>query len=101
MVIRAYHQSRNESNRNICIIPSSAHGTNPASATMAGMKVVVTKCDEMGNIDVDDLKAKAEEHSENLAALMITYPSTHGVFEESVIEVTNIIHQHGDVYGRC
>ena len=95
MVIRAYHQSRNESNRNICLIPSSAHGTNPASATMAGMKVVVTKCDEMGNIDVDDLKAKAEEHSENLADLMITYPSTHGVFEESVIEVTNIIHQHG------
>ena len=95
MVIRAYHQSRNESNRNICLIPSSAHGTNPASATMAGMKVVVTKCDEMGNIDVDDLKAKAKEHSENLAALMITYPSTHGVFEESVIEVTNIIHQHG------
>ncbi len=95
MVIRAYHQSRNESNRNICLIPSSAHGTNPASANMAGMKVVVTKCDEMGNIDVDNLKAKAEEHSENLAALMITYPSTHGVFEESVIEVTNIIHQHG------
>ncbi len=95
MVIRAYHQSRNESNRNICLIPSSAHGTNPASATMAGMKVVVTKCDEIGNIDIDDLKSKAEEHSENLAALMITYPSTHGVFEESVIEVTNIIHQHG------
>ena len=95
MVIRAYHQSRNESNRNICIIPSSAHGTNPASATMAGMKVVVTKCDEMGNIDIDNLKAKVEEHSENLAALMITYPSTHGVFEESVIKVTNIIHQHG------
>jgi len=95
MVIRAYHQSRNESNRNICLIPASAHGTNPASATMAGMKVVVTKCDDMGNIDVEDLKAKAEEHSENLAALMITYPSTHGVFEESVIEVTDIIHQHG------
>ena len=95
MVIRAYHQSRNESNRNICLIPSSAHGTNPASATMAGMKVVVTKCDDMGNIDIDDLKAKAEEHSENLAALMITYPSTHGVFEESIIDVTNIIHQHG------
>ena len=95
MVIRAYHLSRNESNRNICLIPASAHGTNPASATMAGMKVVVTKCDDMGNIDVEDLKAKAEEHSENLAALMITYPSTHGVFEESVIEVTDIIHQHG------
>ena len=77
MVIRAYHHSRNESNRNICLIPASAHGTNPASATMAGMEVIVTKCDEMGNIDVDDLKAKAEEHSENLAALMITYPSTH------------------------
>ena len=95
MVIRAYHLSRNESNRNICLIPASAHGTNPASATMAGMKVVVTKCDDMGNIDVEDLKAKVEEHSENLAALMITYPSTHGVFEESVIEVTDIIHQHG------
>ena len=95
MVIRAYHQSRNESNRNICLIPASAHGTNPASATMAGMKVVVTKCDQMGNIDVEDLKAKAKEHSDNLAALMITYPSTHGVFEESVIEVTDIIHQHG------
>ena len=95
MVIRAYHQSRNESNRNICLIPSSAHGTNPASATMAGMKVVVTKCDEMGNIDVDDLREKAEKYSENLAALMITYPSTHGVFEESVIEVTSIIHLHG------
>jgi glycine dehydrogenase len=95
MVIRAYHLSRNDANRNICLIPSSAHGTNPASATMAGMKVVVTKCDEMGNIDIADLKAKAEEHSENLAALMITYPSTHGVFEETVIEVTDIIHQHG------
>ena len=95
MVIRAYHLSRNDANRNICLIPSSAHGTNPASATMAGMKVVVTKCDEMGNIDIGDLKAKAEEHSENLAALMITYPSTHGVFEETVIEVTDIIHQHG------
>ena len=95
MVIRAYHQSRNESNRNICLIPSSAHGTNPASATMAGMKVVVVKCDDNGNIDINDLKFKAEENSENLAALMITYPSTHGVFEETVIEVTNIIHKHG------
>jgi glycine dehydrogenase len=95
MVIRAYHKSRNESHRNICLIPSSAHGTNPASATMAGMKVVVTKCDEMGNIDLVDLKEKAETHSDNLAALMITYPSTHGVFEESVMEVTEIIHKHG------
>ncbi len=95
MVIRAYHMSRGDNHRNICIIPASAHGTNPASAVMAGMKVVVTKCDEDGNIDLNDLRDKAEEHSENLAALMITYPSTHGVFEESVIEVTDIIHQYG------
>ena len=95
MVIRAYHISRGDNHRNICLIPASAHGTNPASAIMAGMKVVVTKCDEDGNIDVTDLRDKAEEHSENLAALMITYPSTHGVFEESVIEVTDIIHQYG------
>ena len=95
MVIRAYHHSRNEAHRNICLIPSSAHGTNPASATMAGMKVVVTKCDEQGNIDLNDLKEKAEKHKDNLAALMITYPSTHGVFEESVVEVTDVIHQYG------
>ena len=95
MVIRAYHRSRNESHRNICLIPASAHGTNPASAIMAGMKVIVTKCDENGNIDLEELHAKATEHSENLAALMITYPSTHGVFEESVMEITNLIHQHG------
>ena len=95
MVIRAYHISRGDNHRNICLIPASAHGTNPASAIMAGMKVVVTKCDEDGNIDVTDLRDKAEEHSDSLAALMITYPSTHGVFEESVIEVTDIIHQHG------
>ena len=95
MVIRAYHQSRNEAHRNICLIPSSAHGTNPASATMAGMKVVVTKCDEHGNIDLNDLEEKAKEHKDNLGALMITYPSTHGVFEESVIEVTDIIHKYG------
>ena len=95
MVIRAFHENRGDNHRNICLIPASAHGTNPASAVMAGMKVVVTKCDEDGNIDVNDLRNKAEEHSQNLAALMITYPSTHGVFEESVIEVTDIIHQHG------
>ncbi len=95
MVIRAYHRSRGDDHRNITLIPSSAHGTNPASAVMAGMKVVVVKCDEKGNIDVDDLKAKAERHSDNLAALMITYPSTHGVFEERVKEITGIIHQHG------
>mgnify|MGYP006203518015 FL=1 len=95
MVIRAYHQDRGDFHRNIALIPSSAHGTNPASASMAGMKIVVTKCDEKGNIDVADLKAKAEEHSANLSCLMVTYPSTHGVFEESIIEICDIIHQHG------
>ncbi len=95
MVIRAYHLSRGDDHRKIAIIPSSAHGTNPASAVMAGMNVVVTKCDEAGNIDFDDLKEKVELHSENLAALMITYPSTHGVFEEAVIEITDLIHRHG------
>lgn len=95
MVIRAYHQSRGDSHRNITLIPSSAHGTNPASAVMAGMKVVVVKCDELGNIDVSDLREKAEKHKNELSALMITYPSTHGVFEESVIEITDIIHENG------
>jgi glycine dehydrogenase len=95
MVIRAYHLSRGDKHRNICLIPASAHGTNPASAIMAGMKVVVTKCDEQGNIDFQDLKEKAELHSENLAALMITYPSTHGVFEEAVKDITKLIHDHG------
>jgi len=95
MVIRAYHLSRGDTQRNICLIPASAHGTNPASAIMAGMKVIVTKCDDQGNIDFKDLKEKAELHSENLAALMITYPSTHGVFEEAVIDITKLIHQHG------
>ncbi|WP_423997863.1 aminomethyl-transferring glycine dehydrogenase [Maribacter sp. IgM3_T14_3] len=95
MVIRAYHESRGESHRNICLIPSSAHGTNPASAVMAGMKVVVTKTDEKGNIDVADLEEKAILHSENLAALMITYPSTHGVFESSIKQITKLIHDHG------
>jgi len=95
MVIREYHKSKGEGHRNICLIPSSAHGTNPASAVMAGMEVVVTPCDKNGNIDVKVLKEKAQEHKENLAALMVTYPSTHGVFEESITEVTNIIHQNG------
>lgn len=95
MVIRAYHESRGDSHRNVALIPSSAHGTNPASAAMAGMKIVVTKCDEKGNIDVEDLKARAEEHSSNLACLMVTYPSTHGVFEESIVEICEIIHSHG------
>jgi glycine dehydrogenase len=95
MVIRAYQKDKEESNRNIVLIPSSAHGTNPASAVMAGMKVVVVKCDDRGNVDVADLKAKAEEHKQNLSALMITYPSTHGVFEESVTEICRIIHECG------
>ena len=95
MVIRAYHHSRGDFERNICLIPASAHGTNPASASMAGLKVVVVKCDDRGNIDVEDLKAKAIEHSANLNSLMVTYPSTHGVFEEPIVEICNIIHEHG------
>ena len=95
MVIRAYHESRNDHHRNICLIPSSAHGTNPASAVMAGMKVVVTKANEQGNIDVEDLRAKAEQHKDNLAALMITYPSTHGVYESAIKEITGLIHENG------
>jgi glycine dehydrogenase len=95
MVIRAYHHDRGEGHRHVALIPSSAHGTNPASAAMAGMQIVVVACDEKGNIDVADLKAKAEEHSKNLSCLMVTYPSTHGVFEESIIEICDTIHQHG------
>ena len=95
MVIRAYHQDNGDHNRNICLIPSSAHGTNPASAVMAGMKVIVTKASDDGNIDIEDLKSKAIEHKENLAALMITYPSTHGVFEADIVDITNIIHENG------
>ena len=95
MVIRAFHASRGESHRNICLIPNSAHGTNPASAVMAGMKVVVVGCDKHGNIDTDDLLAKVEKHSKELGALMITYPSTHGVFESSVLKVTEMVHAHG------
>ncbi|EAZ79488.1 aminomethyl-transferring glycine dehydrogenase [Algoriphagus machipongonensis] len=95
MVIRAYHQNNGDHHRNIVLIPTSAHGTNPASAVMAGMKVVLVKCDEKGNIDIEDLKAKAEAHSENLSSLMVTYPSTHGVFEEAIKEICATIHQHG------
>ena len=95
MVIRAYHISKNQGHRKICLIPTSAHGTNPASAVMAGMEVVLIKCDELGNIDISDLKSKVEIHAENLAALMVTYPSTHGVFEENIKEITSIIHQSG------
>ena len=95
MVIRAYHQSRGDHHRDIALIPASAHGTNPATATMAGMKVVVTKTSENGNIDVDDLRAKAEQYKDNLACLMVTYPSTHGVYEASIKEITKIIHDNG------
>ncbi|HRE95713.1 MAG TPA: aminomethyl-transferring glycine dehydrogenase, partial [Flavobacteriales bacterium] len=95
MVIRAYHISRGDAHRNIALIPSSAHGTNPASAAMAGMDIVVVKCDENGNIDIADLKAKAELHKDKLSCLMVTYPSTHGVFEEGIIEITSIIHANG------
>ncbi|KRG88222.1 glycine dehydrogenase [Stenotrophomonas daejeonensis] len=95
LAIRAWHASRGESHRNICLIPESAHGTNPASAQMCGMKVVVTKCDANGNVDVADIRVQAEKHSANLAAIMMTYPSTHGVFEEDVVEICEIVHQHG------
>jgi glycine dehydrogenase len=95
MTIRAYHLSRGDKHRTVCLIPSSAHGTNPASAAMAGMDIIVTKTTPEGNIDVDDLREKAILHSANLAALMVTYPSTHGVFESSIIEITNIIHENG------
>ncbi len=95
MVIREFHKHRGEGHRNVVIIPSSAHGTNPASAVMAGMKVVVANCDAKGNVDVDDLRKKAEANKENLSALMVTYPSTHGVFEEKIREICEIIHQNG------
>ncbi|MHA6846288.1 aminomethyl-transferring glycine dehydrogenase [Ralstonia syzygii] len=95
LIIHAYHASRGEGHRDVCLIPSSAHGTNPASAQMAGMKVVVVACDERGNVDLADLEKKAAEHSANLAAIMITYPSTHGVFEEGVKRVCEIVHSHG------
>jgi glycine dehydrogenase len=95
LVIRAYHHARGDKHRDVCLIPVSAHGTNPASAVMAGMKVVIVACDERGNIDVADLKAKAEQHAEKLSSLMVTYPSTHGVFEAEIREICNVIHQHG------
>ncbi|PIW28299.1 MAG: glycine dehydrogenase (aminomethyl-transferring) [Rhodospirillales bacterium CG15_BIG_FIL_POST_REV_8_21_14_020_66_15] len=95
LVIRAYHHARGETTRNVCLIPASAHGTNPASAVMAGMKVVVVACDDDGNVDVADLKAKAEVHKDTLAALMVTYPSTHGVFEEAIEDICRIIHANG------
>jgi glycine dehydrogenase len=99
MVIRAYFKSRGEDRRNVVLIPQSAHGTNPASAVMAGMRIVIVKCDTEGNIDIGDLKAKAQAHADSLAALMVTYPSTHGVYEEGIREITDIVHaQGGQVY---
>jgi glycine dehydrogenase len=95
MVIKAYHKKNNDQHRNVALIPSSAHGTNPASASMAGMHIVIVKCDENGNIDIVDLRKKAEHHKNDLACLMITYPSTHGVFEESIKDIINVIHQYG------
>ena len=95
LVIRQYHESRSEEHRNVCLIPTSAHGTNPASAVMCGMKVVAVACDSEGNVDLDDLKAKAQKHSKELAALMVTYPSTHGVFEEQIQEICAVVHAHG------
>jgi len=95
MIIRKFHEKNGDQNRNVCLIPSSAHGTNPASAQMTGMKVVVINCDKHGNVDFDDLKKKVEEHSDNLAALMVTYPSTHGVFEEKIIDICELIHKNG------
>ncbi|MGE3875564.1 MAG: aminotransferase class V-fold PLP-dependent enzyme, partial [Parvibaculaceae bacterium] len=95
LAIRGYHRAKGDTHRDVCLIPVSAHGTNPASAVMAGMKVVVVACDENGNVDVADLEAKAKQHAANLAALMITYPSTHGVFEESIKDICAIIHAHG------
>ncbi|BAZ25489.1 glycine dehydrogenase [Kalymmatonema gypsitolerans NIES-4073] len=95
LVIREYHESRAEAHRNVCLIPTSAHGTNPASAVMCGMKVVAVACDSEGNVDLDDLKAKAQKHSKELAALMVTYPSTHGVFEEQIQEICAVVHAHG------
>ena len=95
MTIRAYHLSKGDTHRNICLIPASAHGTNPASAAMAGMEIIVTKTMENGNIDVEDLRTKAIEHKDNLSCLMVTYPSTHGVYESAIIEITNLIHENG------
>src|SRR5690606_2196104 len=95
LVIRAWQKERGQGHRTVCLIPSSAHGTNPASAAMAGMKVVVSRCDDQGNIDLADWKRLAELHKDNLSCAMITYPSTHGVFEASIIDLTNIVHENG------
>ena len=94
-MIHAYHASRGEAHRNVCLIPASAHGTNPASAQMAGMQVVVVACDDDGNVDLADLEAKADAHARDLAAIMVTYPSTHGVFEAGIRRICEIVHAHG------
>jgi len=95
LIIRKYHQSRGEGHRNVCLIPKSAHGTNPASAAMAGMRIVVVECDDHGNVDLKDLEAKSKEHRAYLSSLMITYPSTHGVFEETIRELCAVVHENG------
>ena len=95
LVIRAWHRSRGEAHRDVCLIPTSAHGTNPASAVMAGMTVVAVACDDDGNIDQRDLAAKAEQHADRLAALMVTYPSTHGVFETGIRNICEVVHRYG------
>src|SRR5688500_5366992 len=95
LAIRAYHESKGQGHRDVCLIPTSAHGTNPASAVIAGLRTVGVACDEQGNIDVEDLRAKAKEHAERLSCLMVTYPSTHGVFEESIKEICKVVHEHG------
>jgi len=95
LAIRRYHESRGEAQRNVCLIPSSAHGTNPASAALAGMRVVITECDALGNVDLTDLREKAQRHKDDLSCIMVTYPSTHGVFEESIIELCDIVHEYG------
>ena len=95
MAIKRYHHSRGDSQRKVCLIPVSAHGTNPASAALCGMKVVVIKCDDKGNIDINDLREKAEKHKNELSAFLVTYPSTHGVFEDEIVEMCKIIHDNG------
>jgi glycine dehydrogenase len=95
LVIRAFHRTNGQEQRNVCLIPQSAHGTNPATAAMCGMQVVVVACDDDGNIDLPDLQKKAADHKDRLAALMVTYPSTHGVFEEAIVEICKVVHQHG------
>src|SRR3954467_3885583 len=95
LVIRQYHEARGDTHRNVCLIPQSAHGTNPASAVMAGMKVVIVKTSDEGEIDMADLEAKAQANADNLSALMVTYPSTHGVFEETITDVCRIVHTYG------